>query len=226
MVSSAIYGAAAGTGLALVVAMTIVVYRYYAVKRKGKYWSNLDRWPDPPGTKRPEERQKDCSEHCHDASSSHVLNCWRKEQKNYYAVQNRVSTMYVSSTSLCLLLGIKLQNPRNTGESGKWMEWSWCSFLTNIVLYILSIRLLNSRFEFDWYSIFIIIWEFSRYLVFARSEIFDETFRFVYWARIIFLVQNNWLVPKFLIQILLFFPNFVGLIICWYILDINSVVLK
>lgn len=89
MVSSAIFGAAAGTGLALVVAMTIVVYRYYAVKRKGKYWSNLDRWPDPPGTKRPEERQKDCSEHCHDASSSHVLNCWRKEQKNYYAVQTR-----------------------------------------------------------------------------------------------------------------------------------------
>ncbi|XP_043520329.1 synaptotagmin-5 isoform X1 [Frieseomelitta varia] len=89
MVSSAIFGAAAGTGLALVVAMTIVVYRYYAVKRKGKYWSNLDRWPDPPGTKRPEERQKDCSEHCHDASSSQVLNCWRKEQKNYYAVQTR-----------------------------------------------------------------------------------------------------------------------------------------
>ncbi|KAK9305215.1 hypothetical protein QLX08_003657 [Tetragonisca angustula] len=89
MVSSAIFGAAAGTGLALVVAMTIVVYRYYAVKRKGKYWSNLDRWPDPPGTKRPEERQKDCSEHCHDASSSHVLNCWRKEQKNYYTVQTR-----------------------------------------------------------------------------------------------------------------------------------------
>ena len=150
MVSSAIFGAAAGTGLALVVAMTIVVYRYYAVKRKGKYWSNLDRWPDPPGTKRPEERQKDCSEHCHDASSSHVLNCWRKEQKNYYTVQTRVSTIYVSSTSLCLLLGIKLQN-RNTGES-RWMERSWRSFLTNInVLYNLSIRLLNSRFEFDWY---------------------------------------------------------------------------
>ncbi|OAD58718.1 hypothetical protein WN48_10406 [Eufriesea mexicana] len=89
MVSSAIFGAAAGTGLALVVGMTIVVYRYYAVKRKGKYWSSLDRWPDPPSTKRPETRQEECSEHCHDASSSHVLNCWRKQQKNYYAVQTR-----------------------------------------------------------------------------------------------------------------------------------------
>ncbi|CAL7936423.1 unnamed protein product [Xylocopa violacea] len=87
MVSSAIFGAATGTGLALVVAMTIVVYRYYAVKRKGKYWSNLDRWPDPPSTKRPEGRQEDCPQHCHDSSASHVLNCWRKQQKNYYAVQ-------------------------------------------------------------------------------------------------------------------------------------------
>lgn len=93
MVSSAIFGAAAGTGLALVVAMTIVVYRYYAVKRKGKYWSSLDRWPDPPGTKKGEGRQEQCSEHCHDSSSSHVLNCWRKQQKNYYAVQSRVCNM-------------------------------------------------------------------------------------------------------------------------------------
>ncbi|KOC62946.1 hypothetical protein WH47_04844 [Habropoda laboriosa] len=90
MVSSAVFGAAAGTGLALVVAMTIVVYRYYAVKRKGKYWNNLDRWPDPPSTKKPEGRLDECSEHCHDSSSSHVLNCWRKQQKNYYAVQSGV----------------------------------------------------------------------------------------------------------------------------------------
>ncbi|XP_050583214.1 synaptotagmin-5-like isoform X2 [Bombus affinis] len=87
MVSSAIFGAAAGTGLALFVAMTIVVYRYYAVRRKGKYWSSLDRWPDPPGTKKSETRQEGCSEHCHDVSASHVLNCWRKQQKNYHAVQ-------------------------------------------------------------------------------------------------------------------------------------------
>ncbi|KZC07551.1 Synaptotagmin-C [Dufourea novaeangliae] len=88
MISSAIFGAAAGTGLALVVAMTIVVYRYYAVKRKGKYWSNLDRWPDPPTTRRLEARQEDPLQHSHDPSSSHVLNCWKKQQKNYYAVQN------------------------------------------------------------------------------------------------------------------------------------------
>ncbi|XP_034171704.1 synaptotagmin beta isoform X2 [Osmia lignaria lignaria] len=88
MVSSAIFGAATGTGLALVVAMTIVVYRYYAVKRKGKYWSNLDRWPDPPSiTKKPDSRQEDCHHHSHNTSSSHVLNCWRQQQKNYYAVQ-------------------------------------------------------------------------------------------------------------------------------------------
>ncbi|XP_076619296.1 synaptotagmin beta isoform X2 [Colletes latitarsis] len=87
MISSAIFGAAAGTGLALVVAMTIVVYRYYAVKRKGKYWSNLDRWPDPPTTRKPEPRPEDRLQHYEDTASSHVLNCWRKQQKNYYTVQ-------------------------------------------------------------------------------------------------------------------------------------------
>lgn len=94
MVSSAIFGAATGTGLALVVAMTIVVYRYYAVKRKGKYWSNLDRWPDPPSiTKKPDGRQENCHHHSHDTSSSRVLNCWRQQQKNYYAVQTGVSAI-------------------------------------------------------------------------------------------------------------------------------------
>ncbi|KAG7206379.1 hypothetical protein KM043_003744 [Ampulex compressa] len=89
MVSSAIFGAAAGTGLALVVAMTIVIYRYYAVKRKGKYWSNLDRWPDPPSTSRnnPEEQRDQRHHHCHSAPASHVLDCWRKPQKSYYAIQ-------------------------------------------------------------------------------------------------------------------------------------------
>ncbi|EEB18240.1 conserved hypothetical protein [Pediculus humanus corporis] len=46
MVGSAVLGAAAGTGLALVVAMTIVVYRYYAHKRYGKEWSDLERFSD------------------------------------------------------------------------------------------------------------------------------------------------------------------------------------
>ncbi|XP_021707737.1 synaptotagmin-6 isoform X2 [Aedes aegypti] len=42
-VSSAVLGAAAGTGLALLVAVTIVMYRYYVVRRKGKEWAELDR---------------------------------------------------------------------------------------------------------------------------------------------------------------------------------------
>lgn len=46
MVGSAVLGAATGTGLALVVAMTIVVYRYYAYKRYGKEWSDLERFSD------------------------------------------------------------------------------------------------------------------------------------------------------------------------------------
>lgn len=91
MVSSAIFGAAAGTGLALLVAMTIVVYRYYAMKRKGKWnWSNLDRWPDPPSIKSNNDDQPHHHYHCHAASQ--VLDCWRKPQKNYYAVQTGVSS--------------------------------------------------------------------------------------------------------------------------------------
>lgn len=46
MVGSAVLGAATGTGLALVVAMTIVVYRYYAQKRYGKEWNDLERFGD------------------------------------------------------------------------------------------------------------------------------------------------------------------------------------
>lgn len=47
MVASAVLGAAAGTGMALIVAMTIVVYRYYTLKRKDKEWGSLDRMPFP-----------------------------------------------------------------------------------------------------------------------------------------------------------------------------------
>lgn len=50
MVGSAVLGAATGTGLALVVAMTIVVYRYYAQKRYGKEWSDLERFGDSRGS--------------------------------------------------------------------------------------------------------------------------------------------------------------------------------
>lgn len=47
MVASAVLGAAAGTGMALFVAMTIVVYRYYTYRRKAKEWGSLDRMPFP-----------------------------------------------------------------------------------------------------------------------------------------------------------------------------------
>ena len=47
MVASAVLGAAAGTGMALFVAMTIVVYRYYSHRRKIKEWGSLDRMPFP-----------------------------------------------------------------------------------------------------------------------------------------------------------------------------------
>lgn len=93
VISSAIFGAAAGTGLALVVAMTIVIYRYYAVKRKGKWdWSNLDRWPDPPSIRGNNDDRPRHHYHCHATqSTSRVFDCWRKPQNNYYAVQTEVS---------------------------------------------------------------------------------------------------------------------------------------
>ena len=42
LVSSAVLGAATGTGLALVVAVTIVCYRYYLHKKQGKEWAELE----------------------------------------------------------------------------------------------------------------------------------------------------------------------------------------
>ncbi|XP_046395716.1 uncharacterized protein LOC124162979 [Ischnura elegans] len=42
--SAAVLGAAAGTGLALVVAMTLLVCRYYSRRHQGKDWSRLDRF--------------------------------------------------------------------------------------------------------------------------------------------------------------------------------------
>ncbi|KAF5297294.1 hypothetical protein FQA39_LY12133 [Lamprigera yunnana] len=53
MVASAVLGAAAGTGMALIVAMTIVIYRYYTLKRRDKEWGSLDRvaFPDKKSTK-------------------------------------------------------------------------------------------------------------------------------------------------------------------------------
>ena len=43
MVTSAVLGAAVGMGLALLIAMTIMVYRYYALRRRSKDWSLLER---------------------------------------------------------------------------------------------------------------------------------------------------------------------------------------
>lgn len=45
MVGSAVFGAAVGTGAALLIAMTIVVYRYYNLKRQAKEWNSIDRLP-------------------------------------------------------------------------------------------------------------------------------------------------------------------------------------
>ena len=47
MVASAVLGAAAGTGMALFVGLTIVIYRYYTVRRRAKEWGSLDRTPFP-----------------------------------------------------------------------------------------------------------------------------------------------------------------------------------
>nr|XP_023016151.1 synaptotagmin-5 [Leptinotarsa decemlineata] len=47
MVGSAVFGAALGTGTALLIAMTIVVYKYYNRKRKSEEWHSLDRMPFP-----------------------------------------------------------------------------------------------------------------------------------------------------------------------------------
>ena len=46
MVTSAVLGAAAGTALALLVAMTIVVCHCYALRRRGKDWSQPERFGD------------------------------------------------------------------------------------------------------------------------------------------------------------------------------------
>lgn len=43
MVSSAVLGAACGTGFALMIAMTLVVYRYYAARKKCKEWDELEK---------------------------------------------------------------------------------------------------------------------------------------------------------------------------------------
>lgn len=46
VLNSAVLGAATGTGLALLLAGTIVIYRYYVMRRKGREWDELDRWEE------------------------------------------------------------------------------------------------------------------------------------------------------------------------------------
>ena len=47
MVASAVLGAAVGTGLALVVAMTVLLYHYYVSRRQCKDWGDLERFETP-----------------------------------------------------------------------------------------------------------------------------------------------------------------------------------
>ncbi|VEN59533.1 unnamed protein product, partial [Callosobruchus maculatus] len=47
MVTTSVFVAAMGTGTALFIAVTIVVYKYYVQKRKCKEWSSLDQMPFP-----------------------------------------------------------------------------------------------------------------------------------------------------------------------------------
>lgn len=72
MVASAVLGAAAGTGMALFVAMTIVVYRYYTSRRKAKEWGSLDRMPFPDIHQQPYKK---------------------KTTKPYYAVTQKVNNI-------------------------------------------------------------------------------------------------------------------------------------
>lgn len=44
---TAIFGAALGTGTALLIAVTIIMYKYYRLKQKTKEWHSLDQLPFP-----------------------------------------------------------------------------------------------------------------------------------------------------------------------------------
>lgn len=44
---TAVFGAALGTGTTLLIAVTIIMYKYYRLKRKTKEWHSLDQMPFP-----------------------------------------------------------------------------------------------------------------------------------------------------------------------------------
>lgn len=48
MAESAVFGAALGTGTALLIAVTIIMYKYYRLKQQTKAWHSLDQLPFPP----------------------------------------------------------------------------------------------------------------------------------------------------------------------------------
>lgn len=48
MAETAIFGAALGTGTALLIAVTIIMYKYYRLKQQTKAWHSLDQMPFPP----------------------------------------------------------------------------------------------------------------------------------------------------------------------------------
>lgn len=47
MAETAIFGAALGTGTALLIAVTIIMYKYYRLKQQTKAWHSLDQMPFP-----------------------------------------------------------------------------------------------------------------------------------------------------------------------------------
>lgn len=48
MAETAVFGAALGTGTALLIAVTIIMYKYYRLKQQTKEWHSLDQMPFPP----------------------------------------------------------------------------------------------------------------------------------------------------------------------------------
>ncbi|XP_023178098.2 synaptotagmin-5 isoform X2 [Drosophila hydei] len=78
MVSSAVLGAAAGTGLALLLAVTIVMYRYYLLRRRGKEWDELDRWEETRIMRKLQMKEVNISKESHTiqpASQLHGIPC-------------------------------------------------------------------------------------------------------------------------------------------------------
>ncbi|XP_053688647.1 synaptotagmin-12 [Sabethes cyaneus] len=94
-VSSAVLGAAAGTGLALLVAVTIVMYRYYVVRRKGKEWAELDRLEERKAARKINLRQE-----CSVISGSHPVQPASDIMPATMGIDGKGSPIDVSSSPL------------------------------------------------------------------------------------------------------------------------------